>query len=124
MDIKIQQWIEKQNLENQLKIEKIREWTLSLSPYFSEKFRYQTLFFDHKSILLYLSVNPKSELYAGFVQGHLMDNSEGHLEGDHNKQIRHFYFREMTKETEENYRCLVLEAIDLEKEMLKLKKRK
>ncbi len=103
-------------------LETLRRIILSCSDHIQETIRYNTPFYDYKGMFLYLSLN-KKYIYVAFVQGILMSDEDGAFALNNLKQIRQIHYRSVKDIDEEVLRKYIFEALLIQDEKQKMKKR-
>lgn len=96
---------------------RIRELILDASPAMSERIRYGSPFYDHRSWLAYLSLQ-KGCLVLGFIQGKHLIDPDGLLERTDHRLIRHYLPpHPPTRMDEQALRRLIAEAVLVNEEL-------
>lgn len=104
-------------------LETLRRIVLSCSDHIREGIRYNTPFYDYKGMLLYISLN-KKYVYIGFVHGISMSDEAGVFASNTLKQIRQIHYKSLRDIDEEVLRNYVFEAMLIQDEREKLKKKR
>ena len=102
----------------------LREVILAASPKMVEKLAWKTAFFYHHSYLCYFNTEKNGGLYIGFTRGHLLSNDQGILQMNGRKQIASVHYAELNDIHEEPLQEILQEAILVDEEWMRNKKRK
>ncbi|MCX6182831.1 MAG: DUF1801 domain-containing protein [Bacteroidetes bacterium] len=102
---------------------RLREILLNASPYIEEKIAYMVPFYKHFGMLCYIA-HGKRGVEVGFWRGHELSNEQGVLISDGRKIVRSLVYEKMEELDESILMEIVQEAMLLNEEHFKNKKKK
>lgn len=95
----INEYIERQTIENQSILYALREIIINFDGKIEEKFKYKIPYYHYRGkSFCYLSINKNGEVDLGLVNGNQMDDDYGFLQSHHLKIIRHLKFNTIEEE--------------------------
>ena len=102
----------------------LREVILAASPKIVEKWAWKTAFFYHHSYLCYFNTEKNGGLYIGFTRGNLLSNQQGILQMKGRKQIASIHYQSLHDIHEAPLQEILQEAILVDEEWMRSKKKK
>jgi hypothetical protein len=101
----------------------LREIILNSSPFIEEKIAYTVPFFKHFGMLCYIA-HGKRGVEVGFWRGNELSNEQGALTSDERKIVRSLVYQKVEDIDEQILMEVLQEAMMLNEEKLKEKKKK